>query len=165
MPSGKYQNSSSKWANLPTILPKRCSQEAVGLLRPGAASHSSPPTAGVQETGHSSASSSASVLPPAMGRTQLPKCRICKWCSLLWYLSVPGSFSPGSVHTAEELLLQSLGVTNSADSKYNCTTSPSTALPAGWSPHSSSTLQQTNARSHPKRPLIPEHSTAGVQTS
>lgn len=133
-----------------------------GGTRPGASSHPSPPMTAAQETGYGSASSSASLSPLAMGWAWLPESLICKRCRQLWWcLSMPGSSSPGSAHTAEELLYKIRAATRSAEAtelhhrNFHCTACRMVTIPT--------IHPASKTRNHPKRPLIPELSTAGAR--
>lgn len=160
MPCGKYKHSSSKWSNFPRVLPKPHSQQTV-LLR-GREQHLVPlsnySVPGEDQEG------TAQLLPVLLSCHGKNSCLNASF--------VKDSVSCLCSAASHQALSTQLGscfykvwaVTNSDTSKYNCT-SLSTALPVGQSPYPPSILQQTSARSHPKRPLIPELSTAGIRAS
>lgn len=97
-----------------------------------------------------------------MGWAWLPEILICKWCRQLWWcFPMPGSSSPGSVHTAQELLYKLRTATPSAEAtKLQHRSSHCTACRVVTMP---TTHPASKERNHPKRPLTPELSMAGAQ--
>lgn len=85
-----------------------------------------------------------------------------KQCRQLWWcFPMPGSSSPGSVHTAEELLYKIRAASHSAEAaelhhrNFHCRACRVVTMP---------TLHpEPKARNNPKRPLIPELCTAGAR--
>lgn len=117
-----------------------------------------PSMTAAQGPGYDSASSSASLSPLAMGWAWLPEILVCKWCRQLWWcLPMPGSSSPGSVHTAEELLYKIRAATHSSEATklLHCMACRVLTMPT--------IHPASKERNHPKRPLIPELSMAGAQ--
>lgn len=151
---------SSKWSNFPTVLPKPHSQQTVQFQ--GREEHLIPPSN--DRVPREDQEGTAQLLPMLLSCHEKNSCLNAS----LVTASV-GCLCLAASHQAVSMQLGSClykvwAVTNSATSKHNFT-SPSTALPSGQSPYAPSILQQTHARSHPKRPLIPKLSTAGVRAS
>lgn len=154
MPSGKYQTSS----------PQHSPAAAVGWGVPGQEQQLIPPLNDSSPRDRVELSLlQCFSLTIGMGWAWLPETLICKQCRQLWWcLPMPGSSSPGSIHTAEELLYKIRAASRSADQQ-SCTTGTSPAWPAGWSPcPPPSCIQSEN---HPKRPLIPELRAVGAQAA